>query len=313
MENPYLSNKQKMMRSIGFLNILLIVSSFIFGSTISFSQSDYERSCNELIQAGYFEPFDFDNVELKLNEVFSSIKESSTAELENCNCADSVWIVHLTDSRTFERYTHSTKRDTGFFIRNLSTQLDAKILEKEFDLNKIVTSVDSFQYVLKRLALKSERRNNPEYNWMNFYHCVDAENIFLKEYKYKLKDQYFEIFDNEQADEEIRDLIITAYFYSESSIEDEILSRIDSYINERYFYRMLGILRTSGTDKSVDHLLVILEENDFEINEVKSILQSIYGISDRIKIKKKTETRFDNYLSNSGLDSLTRYDLFTRQ
>jgi len=104
------------------------------------------------------------------------------------------------------------------------------------------------------------------------------------------------------------------YFFGAEGeiIENEILKRIDDYTGQRYFYRMLGILRTSGTEKSVNHLIDMMKVNDFNLNVQKSILQTIYGITDREKMRRKYRKKLENYLKETQLDTLTRYDLYIR-
>jgi SOS response regulatory protein OraA/RecX len=75
---------------------------------------------------------------------------------------------------------------------------------------------------------------------------------------------------------------------------------------------MLGILRTSGTNKSVEHLTDLLKEKKFDMDDTKSILLAIYEISDREKIKRKVRKDFEKYLIENRLDTLSRYDLFSR-
>ena len=75
---------------------------------------------------------------------------------------------------------------------------------------------------------------------------------------------------------------------------------------------MLGILRTSGTEKSVNHLIDMMKVNDFNLNVQKSILQTIYGITDREKMRRKYRKKLENYLKETQLDTLTRYDLYIR-
>ena len=130
--------------------------------------------------------------------------------------------------------------------------------------------------------------------------------------KYELKETYLKIFDDTTNYEELRDRVLSSFFNSNEIIENEILKRIDDYTGQRYFYRMLGILRTSGTEKSVNHLIDMMKVNDFNLNVQKSILQTIYGITDREKMRRKYRKKLENYLKETQLDTLSRSDLFIR-
>jgi len=55
-----------------------------------------------------------------------------------------------------------------------------------------------------------------------------------------------------------------------------------------------------------------MQQHQFDLNTQKSILQTIYGITDRLKVKRKTRKHFEQFLEESELDSLSRYDLFVR-
>lgn len=143
----------------------------------------------------------------------------------------------------------------------------------------------------------------------DFKYCNNAEATFLKQYKYKLKNEYFKIFDDTTNSIGYRDIIITSFFYSNASIETDILKRIPDNLDGKFFYRMLGILRTSGTTESVEYLTSLLKTNSFNLNEQKSILQVIYGIMDREKVKRKTRKKFNEVLVQFELDTLSRYDL----
>lgn len=195
----------------------------------------------------------------------------------------------------------------------LSSKLDIANLQEEFRFAKLKTLIDSLNFVFDRMKLKDEKRNSPEHNWQNFYHCIEAESGFLKANKYNLKDIYFQIFDDTTNYEELRDRVLTSYFYSDETIEIEILNRIDDYIGQRYFYRMLGILRTSGTQKGMNHLVGMMKVSEFDLNVQKSILQTIYGITDRNKIKRKYRKNLENYLRETQLDTLSRYDLYIKE
>lgn len=203
------------------------------------------------------------------------------------------------------------KLDTVAYLRGLVAEVDIMNLSHEFNLYQFETLEDSFHYVMERMRAKDERRHVPEYNWMKFYHCIEAESSFFKDHKYRLLPAYLGILDDESQPFEIKDRILTSFFYSDEPVEEIILARIDAYVGDRLFYRMLGILRTSGTSRSVEHLTGLLEANSFDLNTTKLVLQAIYGITDRRKVERKARKQFENYLEETRLDTLSRYDLFT--
>jgi hypothetical protein len=99
-------------------------------------------------------------------------------------------------------------------------------------------------------------------------------------------------------------------FHSDDSVEAEILKRIDNYVGQTHFPRMLGILMTSGADQSIIQLIAILENYDLDIPTKKTILMAMYKIADRIKIKRRTSKAFDSFLSSSQLDTISKYELY---
>lgn len=277
------------------------------------AQAPYEEACQKLRKVAYHDEFSFDVIDNHFNELVNHMNTIPEEVYQSCNCADSIWIAHLKDTRRHGRYTHSMHKDTGSYLRMLSSRLDIENLKQEFRFTQSKALLDSFDYVIDRMRQKDLIRHTPPLNWQNYYHCIEAENEFLKANKYTLKEKYFDLFDDENIDEEIRDRLITSYFYSNESIEADILNRIEFYIEEKYFYRMLGILRTSGTEKSVEYLTKMMRDHNFHINDSKAILQAIYGITDRHQIKKKIDNKFQEYLATTKLDTLSRYDLFIRK
>ena len=296
------------MKAISLLILFLTVALLPIAS----SQSKYEIACWQLDKAAFQDSFVISKVDLCLDQLLTLMDTLSEEEIRVCNCADSIWISVLKDRRRFISKTDSQEMDTNGYLRKLPIRLDVSNLKQEFRLQNLATLQDSLSYIISRLAYKDKRRNTPENNWQNFYHCLEAEMQFFDEYKYRLEDTYFQIFDDTSKSYELRDMILISFFHSNPSIEHEILSRIESYIGERYFYRMLGILSTSGTDESVYFLINMMQQHQFDLNTQKSILQTIYGITDRLKVKRKTRKHFEQFLEESELDSLSRYDLFVR-
>lgn len=275
-------------------------------------QSEYEKLCAKVKIASFYKEFDHKVIEKKSNELIAKMGTMSEIEFRSCNCADTLWVSLLKDRRRFISYTHSIELDTNSYLRMLSSRFDIENLSQEFRFANLKTLQDSLNFVLNRMKQKDEKRNNPKHNWQNFYHCIEAEAEFLENKKYELKETYLKIFDDTTNYEELRDRVLSSFFNSDEIIENEILKRIDDYTGQRYFYRMLGILRTSGTEKSVNHLIDMMKVNDFNLNVQKSILQTIYGITDREKMRRKYRKKLENYLKETQLDTLTRYDLYIR-
>lgn len=275
-------------------------------------QTQYEVACEALKRVSFYDEFNYDVIASKSVELFTLMDSITENELKECNCADTLWIASLKDRRNFISYRHSVEIDTSTYLRMLSSKLDVANLKQEFRLREFKTLQDSFNYVLTRMKEKEDKRNTPKYNWQNFYHCIEAESYFLKNHRYDLTESYFKIFDDTINSPELRSQMLYAYFNSNESIEEAILSRIESYVAHRVFYLMLGVLGTSGTEKSIDFLIQMMRKNNFELNKQKVILQAIYGITDREKISKSVTKRLKNYLEETELDKLTRYDLFIR-
>lgn len=291
----------------------LIIILFLYAFTPLVGQDSYQTTCNHLIQTAFHDPFDFEKIDAALDKTIIKLNESDYAELNAFNCVDSVWVANLKDMRRFTKYTHSTKRDTAGCLRSLSAKLDIAQLNHELKFQEISRLPDSLNYVLEKIILKKTKRQTPPNNWMTFYHCIDAEAKFLKEHVSILKEKYWEIFDNKENNEAIREMMLLSMPHANKTIEDEVLTRLPNNIDELYFYRMLGILMYSGTEKSMNQLIQLMDTNEFSLNKKKAILQTIYKISDRIKVKRKTRKNFENYLSSTGLDSLSRYDLFIKE
>ena len=93
--------------------------------------------------------------------------------------------------------------------------------------------------------------------------------------------------------------MLLAFFNSDERIEDDILNRIKKHKNDRHFYRMIGILRTSGSEKSVNYFIDLLQANEFDSEKTKIILQIVQNIVNTKKIKRKTRRKFENYLDET--------------
>lgn len=291
----------------GFCILLTIF--FIFTHN---KQTGYENLCIKIKEMSFSNQFNHQKIELKVKKLISIMGSLTREEFESCNCADTMWIALLHDKRNFYSYTHSIKLDTHSYLRELPSRIDIENLNQEFRFAHLYTLHDSLNYVLSRLKKKEDKRNISEYNWQNFYHCIEAEVQFLNENKYKLKEYYFRIFDDTSYTKDIRDIVLASFFNSDEAIEFEILNRIGNYKDQNFFYRMLGILSTSGTEKSVNYLVKSLKENKYNLNDKKIILQVIYELIDRKKIQKESRINFEKYLRETQLDTLSRYELYLR-
>lgn len=292
--------------------IYIAVLAFMIGVVQLPGQTHYETLCDELRTVAFEDDFDKEKIDHKLEELTTVMDSVSRDEYGRCNCADTVWVSFLKSNIKPIKITHSSKLTRRSYLRRLPTKLDFKNLELELKFMDLKTLHDSLEFVIDRMMKKDANRHNPKHNWQKFYHTVEAELDFLKNNCFKLKETYFKIFDNTRNSEFLRDRILLSFFDANENIENEILSRMNDYLGHQYFFRMLGILRRSGTEKSIDFLLGLMKDNEFDLNDKKSILQTIYWITDNKKVKRRTRKRFEHYLKETQLDTLTRNDLYLR-
>ena len=186
--------------------VIFIIVNLCFLNTL-LAQSRLDKSCKELEIVSFKDLYVEGRIISKLKETLKLIRASSKLDLKNCNCADSIW-VSLNNIKRYSKRKNLNERAPHSTLRMIPTKLDKEILKKEFEFLNLTSLEDSLQYIILRHNDKLNRRYTPLHNWMNFYHCIEAESEFLKQNKYKLKELYFELFDNANISEELRDLII---------------------------------------------------------------------------------------------------------
>lgn len=288
----------------------LCVLIIFLGLAPALCQTGYEEACKQLVSASFEEAFKHEDIESRYDEFLIELSSVNESELSSCNCADTVWIALLNDRRNFISYTHSLQLDTNSYLRELPTKIDVAHLQQEFKLSQLKTLKDSLELVLQRMALKDERRSYPANSWRNFYHCTEAETYFMRDNKYRLKDYYFRIIDDATRNEEIKMRVLSSFWGANSSVENAILSRIESYKNHRFFNIMLVILHTSGTERSIEPLIQMMQKNQFDTKTRNLILLVVYRILDRGKVRRKVRKGFEVFLGEHQLDTLSKYDIY---
>lgn len=104
--------------------------------------------------------------------------------------------------------------------------------------------------------------------------------------------------------------MLCSLFDSKQFIEEEIIKRMSKEDNYKFFYRMLGILTTSGSNKSIKYLSNHLKTHKLELKETELILRAIYEIKSNKRIDEPIWTSFKNFLKDSKLDSLVKANYF---
>ena len=268
-----------------------LLITLIFSPLLIFGQYDYKNECSKLIELAYYQELKIDKIENQFTILGETIDKNN---IQTCNCADSIWIELRRDKRNFPRWTHSIKLDTSSYLHHLVIRVDSLILNREFKDLSFTSNVDSFNYVINRVLTKRlrSRKSKPEIE--KFFHCIDPESIYLKKNRLDLLSNYLVVFDDKKQDLYIRDLILNSLFYSNNCVEDEILKRIDKVEEWRFFYRMVGILRTSGGMESINYFNSIIPKIKEE-DKVKAIVTAVYTILKNIlEITKKIKTNVNN-------------------
>jgi hypothetical protein len=274
--------------------ITLIIAISIIALIIRF-QNSYSYKCKKLKSSAFNEAFNPTIINEKFEELSLSLDNITQEEFNNCNCADIIWSELLKDKRHFSGYFQYTTEGPSWFLRDLPTRIERMNLKTEFRLNSIHTLQDSFTYVVNRFISKQNKRCD----YYNLYSCIEVESEFLRENRYRLQKEYFTYFDDTSHSVEIRDHILRSLFDSGKEIENEILKRISNYLQDDIFYRMLGILRTSGSDRSVQYLTMILENKVFNLKQKKLIIDAIIQIIERGKVNDSSKNRFNKLIKDS--------------
>lgn len=268
-------------------------------ATILHGQSDYQMACNTLKTVAFDRPFHLDQIEAQLARIAKIAPTVSEDVLQRCNCADTLWTAAWYDRRRFVHTGTNAALDTTTYLRFLAGKIDSLQLNATFRQQHAANLQDSLHLVLQSIALKDAKKENPAFSTFQFYYFTGAEMAFLNANRERLRDQYFKIFDAPNTTDMLRDRILLTFFNSDASIETAILDRIVDYQKSKLFYRMLGILRTSGTNRSATFLLDMLKNTACSAQEKDSILQAIHGMKKRKQLTNKTQREFENYLADS--------------
>lgn len=268
-------------------------------ATMLQGQSDYQAACNRLKTIAFDRPFQLDQIEEQLARIAKILPTINEDALQRCSCADTLWTAVWRDRRHFANAGGNGSLDTTTYLRFLAGKIDSLQLNATFRLQSATNLQDSLHLVLQSIAIKDAKKEDPEYSNFQFYYFTGAEMAFLKGNRERLRDQYLRIFDAPNTTDMLRDRILLTFFNSDASIETAILDRIVDYQKSKLFYRMLGILRTSGTNKSAIFLLDMLKNTACSTQEKDSILQAIHGIKKRKQLTNKTQREFEQYLAES--------------
>ncbi|MBL7824113.1 MAG: hypothetical protein JNK69_11965 [Saprospiraceae bacterium] len=274
-------------------------------------QDKLVKACKELKKVSFFENYDYKKIQKTTKEFYLILLQSPKESYNKCNCADTLWLALLNDPRPLTSCTHcELGENRGDYLRYLVLLIDEYNLEVEFSIQCLPTLLDSFNYVIQRVEIKNIKRETSKDSWRTFYHCIEAETNFLKEKSQFLFKTYLKYFDDTTNNEYNRDLMLCSLFDSKQFIEEEIIKRMSKEDNYKFFYRMLGILTTSGSNKSIKYLSNHLKTHKLELKETELILRAIYEIKSNKRIDEPIWTSFKNFLKDSKLDSLVKANYF---
>ncbi len=268
-------------------------------ATALHGQSDYQVACGALKNVAYNRPFNLTQIEQQLSRTADVLATVDKNTLLQCNCADTLWNAAWHDHRRFATPDPGVPFDTLSYLRFLAGKIDSIQLNVAFGLHQVRSLQDSLNYVLQSIAAKDAKKENPAFSSLQFYYFTGAEMAFLTANRDRLRDQYLNIFDAPNTTDMLRDRILLTFFNSDASIEPAILDRISDYQKSKLFYRMLGVLRTSGTNRSATFLLDLVKNTACSAQEKDSIIQAIHGIKKRKQLTNKTQREFENYLTES--------------
>lgn len=294
------------------MKLLVLISGLaLIKGHILFGQNHLQMACAELIHASFIDTFDWGKIQMQSSVFHQVLRMADLEDYESCNCADTFWIKLWNDQRQPMRL-YEFPFEGKNYLRQLVSDLDLYNLNYEFNHYSFKTPADSFYYAIERMRSKLKRSDLSKYEFKKFYWCIDPEIEFLKQNRDALQDHLFDVFDNYSEEDRIRDIVLVVWFNSNSSIEKEILTRIDKIENAQFFPRFTGILSTSGSTASVIYFTNYLRNHSLSLNEIKIILQTINSIMARTNVKPKVRKSYLNHLKETQLDSLTEYELFLR-
>lgn len=259
------------------------------------------EACSKLSKSMYEQSFNYDKIKSNLELYQTRLSVSGINEYNNCNCADSLWILRHTHKYQYIKRTHSTILDTIQFLNNMSHKIDIMNLGRELRFENPKNLSDSLNYVIKRLGIK---KSNEKY----IYNLITAEIEFLKANKYLITDEYFKIIDNRKTDSEIVDDIFVSLFNSNNQIAERVQSRIGKKQYQKHFYRMYGIINSSSSSEFPKIQIDIFKSINYQIEEekVSFIINSFYKYKSNNlrKLKRKQKKRIISSLKNPYLENM---------
>ncbi len=259
--------------------------------------------CSKLSKSLYEQSFNYQLIKSNLYSYEAQLQKSIQTEYENCNCADSLWVLRHTHKYEYIKRTHSTVLDTIQFLNSMSHEIDKMNLESEFRFQLPQNKIDSLEYVLSRLKIKYLKKKY-------IYNLITAEIEFLKKHRYELADNYFHIIDNKLSNPEIIDDLLLSFFNSNNQISDKIKNRIGKLKYDKYFYRMYGIINTSSSSEFPLNQLEILEnmENSIDKEKVKFVLKSFYQQDRFRKMKRRNLNNLRRIISDPKFNKMESVD-----
>lgn len=284
--------------------LILIIVLGLVGLIIKY-QTSYSYQCKRLKSLAFHEKFHLTMIDAKLEELSVKLDNITKEEFNSCNCANVIWSEFQKDKRRFSNYSQFTTQYPFRYLRNLPIRIERMNLKTEFRLNSIHSLQDSFTYVINRFISKQNKRHD----YYNSYPCIEVESEFLRDNRNRLQKEYFIYLDDTSHSLEIRDHIIRSLFDSSDEIENEILNRISNYLHQDIFSRMLGFLRTSGSDRTVQYLVMLLENKELNLEQKKLIIDAIIQIIERGKVKVSTNNKFYKLIKDSNLDTLVGHSI----
>jgi hypothetical protein len=291
------------------LKVLLI--GFIITNHQGVCQNKLLKACEKLKKVAFKDNYNYENIKKATSEYRDTLFHSTNDTYIKCNCADIFWIELLNDKESLTTCDHcSLGENRGDYLHYLVTLIDEYNLEYEFSILHLRTAKDSFDYVMKRIEFKRLRREMSKNNWRTFYHIINPEANFLKDKRWTLTETYLKYFDDTSNTEYNRDLMLTSFFETDESIEPEMIKRMSNQNNNKYFWRMVGILGTSGSNNSIRYLTSYLQNQKLELKELTIILSVIYEIKSSKIIEDGTWNSFKQLHKNTTIDSLVKANYF---
>lgn len=291
------------------LKILLV--GLFFTNHSGVCQNKLLKACEKLKKVAFKDNYDFEKIKRVTSEFRDTLFSCSNDTYIKCNCADILWTELLNDKDGLIICPHCRfGENRSDYLSYLVTLIDEYNLEYEFSREHLSTVRDSFYFVMKRLESKRVRRESSKESWKTFYHIINPEAKFLKDKRLALAETYLKYFDDTSNTEYNRDLMLTSLFETNEFVETEIIKRMSNQSNTKYFWRMIGILRTSGSKNSIEYLTAYLQNQKLELKELTLILSVIYEIKSSKIIDDGTWNSFKQLHKNNTIDSLVKANYF---